>query len=598
MTAGLSNSASSEPGRLRPTRVTVWGRAMAVVDAIGRRPVLLSLLVAIGAAAFLWLAIDPLARPSNDPDSTASVMYFDRILNGRHLEAFWPTTPKPLLTLLYGVAWWLTHDWRTLTILTIAAAGLSVGMAARIAGRFGGAGAAVLIVVGLLAWPGFRIEVAGANSFIWGLALWLLFGVLITADRPRPWLAGAALALAWLARTETIWLVGAAAGVVAFVLVRDWIAERGRPRADNGTGPHTTRTGRRSALTDRWSDLRLTLPLLLGGLGLPLACLHDWLLTGRPLYWLSVPAGYTVEAIPGLGSVSPFRYLRAEGGHYLPLLPLLVLGAVGIAWLVRSGRRSVAFALAALTGGVLVTLVVLAWRAIYIDDRYYEEADAPILLAAAIGGGVLLSLVVRRVAEWSAGRRDSAGAQTNASDSAPPRRTAAWHRPAEAALMAVLAIGVGLAAVPQGGATASLDTSTQLDAALRTVDAQLPSIVRGATGSTMTEAGIGYPVVDPAASRILIPGRLTPRLSIELGVPTTAFGFSRFTFRDADYSAVLHPGQWILHIAAVDGRGGIFAPFETGAPVTMRGSGGSTVRLVPVVSDPTKGVWLLRIEAA
>ena len=151
------SSTGQSSGRPAPDFASRLARAVA---ALTSRPALLAALVALGSVVALWLAIDPLARPTSDPDASASVLYFNRIVGGQRLEAFWPTTPKPLLTLIYGLSWWPTNDWRSLAIVTIVAGGLAVGLAARFAARMGGAGAAVLLTVGLLAWPDFRISVS------------------------------------------------------------------------------------------------------------------------------------------------------------------------------------------------------------------------------------------------------------------------------------------------------------------------------------------------------------------------------------------------------------------------------------------------------
>ena len=178
-----------EPAQGRSADSTGEARAHRIVQrAAGwiRGPAGLSALVAVIAAVVLWLVIQPLARATADTDAAASVMYFDRIVHGHRLEAFFPTTPKPLLTLVYGLAWSLTHDWHSLAVMTLMVGALGVGLAARLAARLGGIAAAAFVAVGLVAWPTFRLETADANSFVWGLALWLLAGVLITAERPRP----------------------------------------------------------------------------------------------------------------------------------------------------------------------------------------------------------------------------------------------------------------------------------------------------------------------------------------------------------------------------------------------------------------------------
>ena len=75
--------------------------------------------------AFLFgaglVAVAALFRPWNTPaigfDSAASVLYFDRLGAHQSLEAFVGSTPKPLMTLLYGVAFNLFHDWRLVSVL-------------------------------------------------------------------------------------------------------------------------------------------------------------------------------------------------------------------------------------------------------------------------------------------------------------------------------------------------------------------------------------------------------------------------------------------------------------------------------------------------
>ena len=554
-----------EPAQGRSADSTGEARARRIVQrAAGwiRGPAGLSALVAVIAAVVLWLVIQPLARATADTDAAASVMYFDRIVHGHRLEAFFPTTPKPLLTLVYGLAWSLTHDWHSLAVMTLMVGALGVGLAARLAARLGGIAAAAFVAIGLVAWPTFRLETADANSFVWGLALWLLAGVLITAERPRPWLAGLALLLAGLARTETAWLVAAAACCAAVVVIR------------------ARRTGDRS-------QLRLILPLLIGVLAVPLACLHDLLLSGKPFYWLSVPGGYTALTYPNLASVSPLTVLHEQAVHYRPLLALMLVAAVGIAWLASTRWRPVSFALVAFTGGVLLTLVGLGWRGIYISERYYEESDAAILLAAAVGGGLL----VRRVLDWTGNRMAGRGAGARAG-SRPWLRQAALG-----GVAALLALGVAWQVVPQAGVEALLARSAQADVALRAAEPQLAAIVAGADGATLTVSGVSYPVSDPRACRAFVPRSLLPRISVDTGAPTPVLGDSFLAFRDGDYS-VLSPGQWVLHIAAGDGSGGVFAPFEHSVPTTLTVKTGVALTILPVFVDEQMGVWLLRVDAA
>jgi hypothetical protein len=547
--AGQATTASQETTTAE-TRRDIAGRAAV----LARNPWTLAGLVGLLAAVVLWLVVQPLAGAANDTDAATSVLYFERLVHGQRLEAFMPTTPKPFLTLVYGLAWTLTGDWRTLTILSVAVGAAAVGMAARLAARLSGNGAAAaaaIVVIGLLAWPDFGLEVAQANSFVWGLALWLLAGVLVTADRPRPWLAGAVLVLAGLTRTETIWLLGAAFACTAWLGLR---ALRGGDRA----------------------QLRTALPLLLGALAIPLACLHDLLLTGRPLYWLGVPAGYTAVAYPGLASVSPVESIRKELVHYEPALALLALALLGGAWLIHSRRRAVAFALASLAGGVLLTLVVLAWRGVFISARYYEEADAAVLLAAAIGAAALIVWAFDRAARGKG-------------------NVVRWRSLATAVVATALVLGVVAVDVPHGTVESEVAPTGRAYAALQTRINDLTTILLGAQGGTAELAGANYPVADAATCRLFVPRSLLPIVSIETGAPITALGDSYLAFRDGKYA--LKPGQWVLHISAADGSGGVYAPFEHSAPTTLTAANGRSLSVVPVVAAPDRGLWLDRIDS-
>src|SRR4029077_15638140 len=82
-------------------------------------PVLLGLLV--GA----WV-IRPFSAGPVGFDSAASVIHFDRIISGQGLEAFVTATPKPLLTVMYGLVHSIVPDWRAISWLAIL--GLAVAL--------------------------------------------------------------------------------------------------------------------------------------------------------------------------------------------------------------------------------------------------------------------------------------------------------------------------------------------------------------------------------------------------------------------------------------------------------------------------------------
>jgi len=531
-------------------RIAAINRASDLGHSVTAHPWALPVLAAVAAVIFLWLVIAPQAGASNDTDAAASVMYFERITGGHHLESFFPTTPKPLLTVIYGLLWSLTHDWRALTIVATGVGAAAVGLATRLALRVADPAAAVFVAVALLLWPDFQTGVAQANSFVWGLGFWALAGVLVTADRPRPWLAGLALLLAGLVRVETVFLLGAVILVAGFEAVRP-------------------------SLPDRRARVAHVLPLLVGAVAIPLTCLHDWLLTGQPLYWLGVPAGYTALVAPGLASESPRAFLGKLVGRYESAAGLTALAVVGWVWLVVKRRYVVAFALAALAGGVVADLFYLSYRAIFISDRYYDEANAPLTLAAAVGASVLIAVLARFVV----------GA----------RPSLEWLR--SGAVVVAAGLLAFLLAWPASdvGLSQSLILSRQADTGLRSVESTLPGLALGSAGATMTVSGVDYPVTDPAGARIYVPRPLLPRIAVETGIPATVLGDSYLAFRSGNVADVLRPGQYVLHIAGADGQGGAYAPFEIVTSTRLVSSSGTAVWLLPVSVDSTAGVWLVRV---
>lgn len=550
-TPSTTASGVAGPATAGESQVTCRSGLGARILEFTRNPWALAGFVALVAATVLWIVIRPLDHFASDPDSVASVLYWQRLINGQRLESFVPTTPKPLLTVVYGVLYSLTGDWRALTVASLAAGAVSIGLAARLATRLGGVAAAVVVVVAMLAWPDFLVEVAHGNSFVWALMFWLIAGVLMTADRPHPWQAGIALALAGIARTETMWLMVAVICCVAFVA---WQTMRGRDR----------------------TMLVAVAPLLIGLLAVPLTCLHDLLITGRPLYWLSVPSAYTTLVTPNLAPIAPFRTIRGALGHYRPAAPLLILAAVGLVRVVASKRRAIALALLSLGCGVILTLAYLSWRAVFITTRYYEEADAPTLLLAAIGSATVLSWLALRLA----GKRP---------------RLNRWVPLATAAVAAALAVGVVAVDVPHDVVQPQLVATSAGYAALTKQIPALKTILTGAKGATVAVTGVSYPVADPRACRIFVPRAFLSLIAVETGAPLDTLGDSFLAFRDRSY-ATLSPGQYVLHITSVDGVGGSYEPFEHSSQVVLKVAPDRSVRITPVYADDAQGVWLMRID--
>ncbi len=357
------------------------GRARPAVEAPGpaaaarARPG--SLPPARGAVALLWpwgavwlvvaLATGVMVRLSGpavlDPDEHAAALYFRRLVAGRRLEDPLLSTPKPLLTVVHGLAWAATSDWRVLTALTVAAFALAVTALARAAGRLAGAPAAAATVVAVAGSGPLVLQVARGNSVIWALAGWAVALDALARPRRRYGLAAVALLLAALARTET-WLLLPLAAVGVLVVRRE-------------------------------HDRRAL--LLLVPLAAPLLWLgHDWLLTGDALYSARVPERYT-DLVAGRQPVDPAAWLAQLADRYAAAPLVMALAVAGAAWLLR--RRSWLWlaGLAALVPGLLALFGVYAARGTYVSWRYFDPPDLGIRLAAVLGASWIARGAVRRL---------------------------------------------------------------------------------------------------------------------------------------------------------------------------------------------------------
>jgi len=520
-----------------------------------------SIVVAIAALAALavcLVVIRPFGPAMNDPDSAASVVFFQHLIGGHRLEAMVTTTPKPLLTLVYGITWSLTHDWSALTWETIVVFVVGVALAARLALTAGLPAAAGFIVVALVGWPELLLEVAHANSLPWAVAGWFLAGWALERRPARPWIAGIAIFLAALARVETFWLVGAATAAIVVLAAAGFAARRaGRP-------------------VTAMAGIRRLSPIVVGGvLALAVMCLHDWALTGNPFFWTGVPASYTAIVDPDLRPIGLGQFWnQIVVPHYRDDVPTILLAVVGVVALVRLGRRTLATGIVALVAGVVATLVLLSLRGVFVSDRYWEEADVAIRFAAAIGAGWLIRL---------AGRALRAILHR---DPVPPR----LRVPALAATGVIFALVLAWSVVARAEIEAPLATSRGGSSHLDLIEPRLGRILAGAVGAVVAEPGVELPMVVPGAARLVAPREDLLRIAAETGVPLTALADSFLAFRATTPGDVLRPGQWVFHDAAVDGRGGRYATLEVSQTTTV-----GALRFVPVFVDPVAGIWLLRI---
>ena len=536
-----------------------------------------------------------------DPDEHAAALYFDRLAAGQRLEEPLLSAPKPLLTVVHGLAWTVGHDWRLLEALTVAAFALAVVCLARAAGRLAGWPAAAASAVAVASSGPLVLQAARGNSLVFALAGWSVALDALTRSRPGPvgvparpdapgragastdgatrsgrpgaspsgvsaeaagvpaqagarpgWgLAAAALALAALARVEG-WLLlplAAAYGVLAW--------RRGERRA----------------------------AVLLVPLAVPLLWLaHDWLLTGDPLYALGVPERYT-DLVAGRDVVPPASWLALVGRRYAADPLLLALAAGGAVWLARRRAWVWLAGIGVASIGVLTLLGFEAWRGTYVSWRYYDPADVAVRLAAAVA--------TARLATAAAPRLRPAAARVTAAVTGGRRRVpTGLHDPPAGA-----AAGHGLSGAAWAGATvgAALLVSVAcwpLAPWDPGVDSTLDRDTR-LSANAATAVGILRPVAEEPGTIVAVSGPQRVRVALELGLP---LGRARDLFlaaRAAPLDRALAGSAAVFHDADGDRPPERFAPLSVTTPTTV-----GTVELEPLRTDPGRGLYVHRVREA
>jgi hypothetical protein len=470
-----------------------------------------------------------------DPDEHAAVRYFDRLVAGERLEEPLLSAPKPLPTVVGGLAWRTGHDWRLLEAITVAAFALAVVCLVRAAGRLGGVPAAAAAVLAVAGSGPLVLQAARGNSMVFALAGWAVALDALTRDDgargggPAWGVAAGALFLAGLARAESWLLLPLAAG---YGLVA-W--RRGRRRA-------------------AW----LLLPL-----AAPLAWLaHDWLLTGDPLYAFGVPGRYT-DLISGRQPVPPGDWLALVARRYAADPLLLALAAAGAIWLLRRRAWIWLAALGATGLGVLTVLGLQAWQGTYISWRYFDPADVALRLTAAFGAAAVAGLVASRLPG-----RAAMGGGGAAAAAEPPR-------PLGAVVGAALL--VGLACWPLAPGDPLVDSTLDRDARL--------------SANTATAIAVLGPVAAEPGTVVTASGPQRVRVAVELGLPLDRVRDLFLAGRSAPLDRALAGSAAVFHDADGDRPVERFAPLSTTTPTRV-----GEVELVPLHTDPDQGLYVHRVE--
>jgi hypothetical protein len=491
------------------------------------------------AWAALTLAVGLVVRlpgPATlDPDEHAAVLYFDRLVAGDRLEDPLLSSPKPLLTVVHGLAWHAAGDWRLLEAVSVAAFALAVVCLARAAARLGGPAAAAAVVVAVAGSGPLVLQAARGNSLVFALAGWSVALDALTGGVPGGPRAGGGRDRGGS---------GAAWGVVAVALTAAGLA-----RAETwlllpvaaGFGVAAWRRGDRRGL---WLLLPLAAPLLW--------LAHDWLLTGDPLYGIRVPGRYT-DLVSGRRVVPPGEWgsLVARRSAAAPVL--LALAAAGAVWLVRRRAWVWVAGLGVLGAGVLALLGVQAWQGTYISWRYFDPADVALRLAAAFGAAAVAGVAGNRLG----GRGRWAGIA--------------------AGVGAVLLVGV--ACRPLAPADPLVDSTLDRD--------------RRLSANTATAIDVLGPVAAQPGTVITASGPQRVRVAVELGLPLGRVRDLFLAGLASPLDRALAGSAAVFHDADGDRPIERFAPLSTTVPARV-----GAVEVVPMRTDPGRGLYVHRVRTA
>jgi hypothetical protein len=521
-----------------------------------------------------------------DPDEHAAALYFDRLAAGQRLEEPLLSAPKPLLTVVHGLAWTAAHDWRLLEALAVAAFALAVVCLARAAGRLAGWPAAAAAAVAVAGSGPLVLQAARGNSLVFALAGWSLALDALTRSPAVP--AGTAGGPAQPAGAPARWSATARPGVAA----RDGAPRTRAGRADPAARPRWGLAAAALALAAlarvegwlllpaaaaygalAWRRGERRAALLLVPLAVPLLWLgHDWLLTGDPLYALGVPERYT-DLVAGRDVVAPASWLALVWRRYAADPLLLALAAVGAVWLARRRAWVWLAGLGIAAVGVLTLLGLEAWRGTYISWRYYDPADVAVRLAAAVAAVRLAAAAATRLgAAVAAGRLATAaeGARLPATTSGPSGATRVG-----ATVGAALLVGVACwpLAPWDPGVDATLDRDTRLSA------------------NAATAVGVLRPVAAEPGTVVAVSGPQRVRVALELGLPLDRVRDLFLAARAAPLDRALAGSAAVFHDADGDRPPERFTPLSVTTPATL-----GTVELEPLRTDPGRGLYVHRVR--
>jgi len=315
--------------------------------------------------------------------------------------------------------------------------------------------------------------------------------------------------------------------------------------------------------------------LAVAALALPIMLVHDWLLTGDPMYWVTVPEAFSRGNPDAV--LSPLELAGAMTARYLGMPVLAGLGVVGLAVLARRRAWTSFLGLLGMSLGIAAFLELLALRDTYVSARYYAAIDLALLMAASVGAAAALE----------GGRRVIARATGRAKAGRPANVVAAGATTAGAVALALASIWpvASLSATFRTAARTQLQQAAHADDVLPVLSAEAAAVPGAGTFPAPDAPMSG----DPADLVVLVPPLERPRLAVDLRLPLTQITSAPPAWLMPG-PGFLPYGDVIFHDELAD-RGGVYNVLEVDSPTTV-----GDVTLTPIVADPAAGLWVQRIQ--
>jgi hypothetical protein len=494
----------------------------------------------IAAACMGLFVVRPFVLAPIGPDAAAPVIHFQRLVAGQPVEGYLSQTAKPLLTLVYGLLYAGTGDWRAISLAAIASYAALAALGTLVAYRLAGMVAGGFAVVALSLEPTLLGDVVRAYAVSWGMLACAVAGVAVTSSKPRYGLAGVSLAVGALARPEVL-------AVTAVALA--WIA----------IGHLAARGGAfKAPPLAAWAvGLGLIAPVLL--------VVHDAAVMGDPLFWANTAANNSVGSAAVL---TPRQVVGFVVRHFLNLGPVLLLLVPALVLPLLRHRPLTPILVVTIPLAVAAFFIATGVRGTILSSRYLIPIDVAALFGCAVGIGELATFARQHVAH-----------------DLPPRRR--WIGTVAGA---VLGVAVALTFAPAW----PLDPARHETVARQQAKQANATRGIGELKRLLPEVPEWRGAKPPADAQplVLIPPRFRAQAIVDLDLPLWAGTKST----PGLVSRLLEePGRDVVvyHDTTDDSRSPVWTQLEVTRPTTV-----GARRIAPLFTDPAAGIWIVRIGDA